>query len=160
VFRAHAYELTGDLATASRILRELPDPRILELVRSKYPGMPLCPQSAASYVAAANLDAGRRAAASAGGIGLLVGGILALTGGIMACVGVATVVFSDSIDNIPLAVIGGILLLVGVLVFLRARRTGRRAAWLRTNGLSLEARVVSASRTGTMINDVPVLRFA
>lgn len=52
-----------------------------------------------------------------------------------------------------------LFLVLGVVIVMRARAKGKRAGWLRLHGLSLTARVVGASRTGTEINDVPVMRF-
>ena len=108
-------------------------------------------------------QAAKRAAAGAGAIGCLVGVILGFTGLVLAVVGVATALatrdgFGDP-GLVVLPAIGVVLLVVGVVVVLMARAKGKRAAWLRTNGLSLAARIVNAERTGTMINDVPVYRF-
>jgi hypothetical protein len=95
-------------------------------------------QSGGVYEAASTQQAAQRAAASAGFIGLLVGGILALSGIITLFVGGVTVAMGGSEAIIGSAVtlgIGGILTAVGIAVFLGARAKGKRAAWLRTNGL-------------------------
>lgn len=155
VFRANALEGSGDAASAAIILKELPDPKLLEHVRGTYPALELCPRAGVTYTASANKEAAGRAALSAAGVGLLIGVILALTGfglGIGGAVGLAT----SGLESAPLAGIGGALFATGLVLFFRARAKGRRAAWLRINGLQLEARVVNASRTGTLINDVPV----
>ena len=163
VFRANAFEMLGNVPQASAILRELPDPRMLGMVQSSFPGLQLCRQSGATYQTASTQQAAKRAAAGAGAIGCLVGVILGFTGLVLAVVGVATALatrdgFGDP-GLVVLPAIGVLLLVVGVVVVLMARAKGKRAAWLRTNGLSLAARIVNAERTGTMINDVPVYRF-
>ncbi len=162
VFRAHAYELGGNVAGAAQILRELPDPRMLELVRGRFPSLGLCARSGGAYTAAATQEASQRAGASAGAIGMLLGAGLGFGGVISLLAGVLSMVLSDEgwEGGIVPTVIGVILTSIGVTVALRARAKGRRAAWLRANGLSLTARVVNAQRTGTTVNDVPLYRFA
>jgi hypothetical protein len=80
----------------------------------------------------------------------------------MLVVGIVLVVTEpgDRAGGVVPAVLGGVFFTVGTVVALRARAKGRRAAWLRVNGLSLEARIVDAQTTGTEINDQPVMRFA
>ena len=164
VIRANAYELLGNLPAAAQILHELPEARILDLVRSRFPLLRLCPQSARSYEAVTTQQAAQRAAAGAGNIGLIFGFALGLPGVIMLVVGVVTLVASgrngdDLIGGSVSLVIGGVMTFVAVLMVVRARAKAKHAAWLRTNGLSLTARIVNAERTGTLINDVPVYRF-
>ncbi len=108
-------------------------------------------------------EAARRAAASARRVGFLFGAAFGIIGLLLLAVGVATCVASgeglvDSGGVVSLA-LGGAVLAAGVVVSLRARARGERAAWLRTSGLSLTARVVDAQRTGTSVNEVPVYRF-
>lgn len=161
VFRAHAYELTGNIQAASQILRELPDPRILQLVQGRFQSMGLCAQSSQSYMQVQTQQAAQRAAASAGGIGCAIGVILALVGLIELAVGIGIAVASDA-GLVGGAINGGIGVLMGIIGFVlvvRARAKGKHAAWLRTNGVSLVARVVDAQPTGTLINKVPVYRF-
>jgi hypothetical protein len=161
VLRAHAYELTGNVQAASQILRELPSPRTLAAVQARYPMLQLCAQSAHAYTAVASQQAAQRAAASAGGIGLLLGGILAVSGLIPLLIGIFSAIFAD--DGLAGAVVPGliglVLLVIGVVIVVRARASAKRASWLRLNGLSLTARIAGAGRTGTTINDVPVMRF-
>jgi hypothetical protein len=161
VFRANAYELLGNPAVGSQILRELPDPRALDMVRGRFPQLNLCAQSGAAYAAATAQQGAQRAAASAGGVGLMVGGILMLVGlietGVAVSVGLATGSVTNGAVN---GFIGLALLGVGLSVLLRARGKGKRAAWLRVNGLPLQARIVNASLTGTRINNVPVFELA
>jgi hypothetical protein len=161
VFRANAYELLGNPAAAAQILGELPDPRMLDLVRGRFPQMNLCAQSGAAYSTATAQQGAKRAAASAGGVGCMIGAILMLVSLVEIGVGVAIGLASD--DWTTGAINGGIgvvLLGVGLTVFLVARAKGKRAAWLRVNGVPLQARIVNASLTGTRINNVPVFQFA
>jgi hypothetical protein len=161
VLRAHAYELVGNVPAASQILRELSSPRVLQLVQSRYPSLQLCAQSAHAYTAASSQEAAQRAAASAGGIGLLFGGLLGLFGLVEIAVGAGLAIFADEalVGGVINLVIGLALFVVGAVLVVRARAKGKRAGWLRLHGLSLSARIVGANRTGTEINDVPVMRF-
>lgn len=162
VLRAHAYELAGNVPAASQILRELSSPRVLALVQSRFPMLQLCAQSSHAYNAVASQQAAQRAAASAGGIGMLFGGILAVIGLMELAVGAGVALFSDGDGLAAGAINGGIglvLFSVGVALIVRARGKSKRAAWLRLHGLSLTARIVGADRTGTEINDVPLMRF-
>jgi hypothetical protein len=59
-----------------------------------------------------------------------------------------------------MAIIGGGFLLVGILLVIGARSKAKHAAWLRTNGIPLTARIIHAERTGASTNDVPVYQFA
>jgi hypothetical protein len=164
VLRANAYEIVGNAAAAAQILRELPDPRMLSLVQGAFPALRLCAQSSQGYTAATTQEAAQRAGAAAGCLGTLVGGILALTGLIMVLAGGIPLLLDPNVEDlVPELItpaIGLVLLVVGVVVVVRARLKGKRAAWLRTNGLSLPARVVGARPTGTTINDVPQYAFA
>ena len=63
VFRANAYEILGNVAMAAQILRELPDPQMLTLVRGRFPQMNVCAQSGAQYSAVAAQQGAQRAAA-------------------------------------------------------------------------------------------------
>jgi hypothetical protein len=157
VFRANAIERMGNVAGAAQILKELPDPKVLDLVRGSYPQLELCKQSGSSYTAGANKEAAARAAMSAGGVGLLMGVIFILTGVGLSIGGVAALASGSFSDAMPLLPIGGVLFGVGLFVGLRARSKGKRAAYLRIHGVALEARVVSCARTGTEINNVPVM---
>lgn len=159
VFRAHAYEMMGDAAAASHILKDLPDPRVLDLVRKTYSALRLCEQSAVSYVAAAHQAAGERAASAQFGE-VISGGMFILIGTVMTAVGVGPAIVSRDTSMLALGVIGGVLLAAGVVVFVTARRKAKRAAGLRINGLSLEARVISASHTGSTTSHVPMQEFA
>jgi hypothetical protein len=161
VFRANAFELLGNVGAAAQILRELPDPRMLELVKARFPALNVCAQSGSAYSAVTTQEASQRAAASAGGIGCLIGAILAVVGLVEIGVGVAVSLATDDwlSGNLVNGVIGVLLLVIGVVVVLRSRAKGKHAAWMRVNGIPLQARVVDAQRTGTMINDVPVYQF-
>jgi hypothetical protein len=161
VLRANAYETLGNVAAASQILRELPDPRMLGLIRSRFPAVQLCPQSAPAYEASTAQAAAQRAASGASIVGYLLGGGLGFTGLILLLVG-GVMILTTGIGNIGGIInlgIGGILLVVAVVAIVFTRAKAKRIAWLRTNGLSLSARIVNAERTGTMINNVPVYRF-
>jgi hypothetical protein len=162
VLRANAFEVMGNLPVASQVLKELPESRILGLVRGRLPALSLCAQSGGVYEAAATQQSAQKAAAGAGAIGCMVGVGLAFGGLITLIAGtvpaLATGGFTDPGVFITMA-IGGVLLVVGVSLVLGARAKGKRAAWLRTNGLPLAARIVNAERTGTIINNVPVYRF-
>jgi hypothetical protein len=162
VFRAHAYELTGNPAGAAQILRELPDPRILDLVRGRFPALQLCAHSAQTYGAAMTQEAALRAASSAGNIGMMIGGILAVTGLGMAVIGLVVAIMSGDLgpETFITPGIGVVMLVGGAVTVVRARAKGRHAAWLRVNGIPLTARIASAQPTGTSINDVPVYRFS
>lgn len=155
VFRANAIEQMGNVAGAAQILKELPDPKLLEQVRGVYPSMQLCPAAGSVYTVSANREAGARAAASAAGIGLLTGIILLLTG-IGLSIGGGLAVKDAGSEGLPLLGVGGALVIVGLGLVVRARTKGKRAAWLRVNGISLEARVLRVAHSGTEINDVPL----
>lgn len=161
VLRAHAYELTGDLASAGQALRELPDPRMLDQIRANYSRLQLCAQTADGYLTGSRQEAGRRAQAGASGLGYMIGGILFLVGFVQIIVWLA---LSGGSGGLALGGINGIigigLIAVAIFVIFRARTRGQQAAWLRTNGLSLTARITGAQRTGTEVNDVPYYRFA
>jgi hypothetical protein len=162
VFRANAFEMLGDLAQATQVLAELPDPRVLPMIRGSFPSLQLCAQAGGTYAAAAMQQAATRASASAGGVGLLIGGILMLVGGGMAGVAIAVGAAVGGLTNGGVVINGGVgvvLFVVGLTAVVRARAAGKRAAWLRVNGLSLPARIVNAELTGTRINNVPLYRF-
>jgi hypothetical protein len=153
VLRANAREMLGDAAGAAETLRELSDPQMLALVRSRAPALQLCVQSGQVYGAATTAEAAKRSASSAGGLGLLMGGILGATGLLLLVLGLVE-------GDYETVFIGGVMLTIGGVVGWRARASAKHAAWLRLHGLALTARVVSAERTGTLINDVPVHQFA
>lgn len=157
VFRANAHERMGNVQGAAQILRELPDPKVLERVRETYAGLQLCAQAGSTYTAGANKDAAGRAAASAAGVGLLMGVIFMLTGIGLSIGGAVSFAGAGLQSGAPLLGIGGVMLVVGLVVTLRARSKGKRAAWLRIHGIQAEARVVQVGRTGTEINNVPVM---
>jgi hypothetical protein len=162
VLRAHAYELMGNVPAASQILRELSSPRLLSLVQARYPMLHLCAQSSHAYTTATSQEAAQRAAASAGGIGLLLGGVFACVGVVQLLVGVGLLFASDTetfVGGLISGALGLIFLVIGIVLVMRARAKAKQAGWLRLHGLSLSARIVGASRTGTEINDVPVMRF-
>lgn len=175
VFRANAHETMGNVAAAIEVLRELPDPRALDMVRKSFSSLQLCSQSGQAFTAVTSQQAAKRASMSAGGLGLFVGGVLALMGAIFSIIGIASLVAANAASSMipdaggataaldvgPLifAVVGVVLLCAGIVVVLRARAAAKRAAWLRLNGLSLPARVVGAEMTGTRVNEVPVYRF-
>ena len=163
VFRANAYETMGNLPAATQILRELPDPRALALIRGRFPSLQLCAQSGGVYEAAASQQSAQRAAKGAGMIGMIFGAALAFGGVITLLSGLLPALLGGGgfmdVGVFITAGIGGTLLVVGVGLILGARAKGKRAAWLRTNGLSLTARIVDVQQTGTMINNVPVYRF-
>jgi hypothetical protein len=168
IFRANAHEMMGNVPAAIDVLRELPNPRALDMVRASFSSLQLCPQAGQAFAATAAQEGAKRASASAGGIGCLVGAILAFMGGIFAIIGLATLAFSGQVSDaqsgmdigsLVFAGVGVALLCTGVFVILRARAAGKRAAWLRVNGMQLTARIVGAEMTGTRINDVPQYRF-
>ena len=152
VFRANAYEMLGEPGTAAHTLRELPDPQLLGRVMGQFPALALCAQSGPAYAAATTAEAAKRAASSAGSIGTLTGGILAFTG-------LVQIPFGLMHGGGANLVIGAAFAVAGVTVVVRARAKGKHAAWLRTNGVPLTARIVNAQPTGTRINGVPVYRF-
>lgn len=161
VFRANAYEMMGNVAMATQILGELPDPQMLTLVRGRFAQLNVCPQSGTQFTAVAAQAGAQRAAKSAGGVGCMVGAILMLVA--LVEIGVGVTIGLSTGDWTNGAVNGGIgfaLLCVGLVVFIRARAKGKRAAWLRVNGLRLQARITNAAMTGTRINNVPIFEFA
>jgi hypothetical protein len=161
VLRAHAYELAGNPAAAAQILRELPEPRMLERVRERFPALQLCAGSAQAYQAATTQEAAQRAASQAATIGMIFGGAIGFSGLIMLIVGVGAVLASGELFEAgPTPIIGLLMFGGGLFAVLRARAKGQRAAWLRVNGLSLTARILGAEPTGTRINNVPVYRFS
>jgi hypothetical protein len=155
VLRAHAYELTGDMQAASRILRELSSPRVLALVQARCPTLQLCAQSSRVYTMVSSQEAAQGAAASAGGLWLAAGRTIALLGFAQLVIGIG---IAFAMNDRTLIGLGAPMLVVGVLLVLRGRAKGKRAAWLRLHGLSLTARVTGAARTAT-VNDVPMIRF-
>jgi hypothetical protein len=164
VFRANAWELRGDVATATQILHELPDPSALERYRAVYPALALCARSAPAYAAQATEAAAARAAGQAGTVSGMLGLGLGLTGAIVLAASIGMVVLTDrTADDLIGAgicgVIGLFLTVLGVGGIVASSRAKRRAAWLRTNGLSLLARVVDTELTGTSVNDVPLHRL-
>ena len=91
----------------------------------------------------------------------MVGAILMLVALVEIVVGVVIALSTD--DPLSGGINGGIglvLLCIGLVVFIKARAKGKRAAWLRVNGLQLQARIANASLTGTRINNVPVFELA
>jgi hypothetical protein len=154
VLRANAYELFGNLPAAAQVLRELPEPRLLALVNGSFPALRLCAAAGPAYAAATTQEAAQRAASSAGNVGSLLGGTFAFTGLVCLAVGV----FGR--HRLGFAVIGAVILVYGIFGVVRARAKGKRAAWLRANGVSLTARITGAQLTGTRINNVPIFRFA
>ena len=165
VLRANAYEAMGNLQSAAQILRELPDPRMLGLVQSSFEALQLCRQSGGSYQAVASQQAAQRAASGAGSVGKIVGGMLVFMGIITIVSGALPALLTgrglslDDIGTLITAGIGGTLVVVGVILLVGARTKGKHAAWLRTNGVSLTARIINAQRTGTRINNVNMYRF-
>ena len=160
VLRANGHELAGDLSAADRALRELKDPRFPSpTFAPSCPSADLCAQSGPRFEADVMRRAARRAADGASTIGSVVGAILGGCGVVAAIAGLlGGGPSADASAYAPIA-IGGALLVAGPWVLLRARARGRHAAWLRTQGLSLRARIVSAEPTGTTINDVPRVRL-
>jgi hypothetical protein len=94
-----------------------------------------------------------RAASSAGSLGLTIGTIFALTGLTLLIAGIV------DYDGPAVLIIGTIMSTVGVVGIIRARGRAKHVAWLRANGLSLTARIMSAGKTGTSVNDVPEHQF-
>ena len=160
VLRAHAYEVLGDVTAAAQILRELPNPRMLQFIQGHFGSLGLCPQSSGAYVQGETQEGSLRAAASAGGIGITFGLGLGLVGLIMLVVAAGIATGGDGIEAAFVnGGIGAVLFVIGAVLFVRGRAKGRHAAWLRVHGLPLAARIVNAQPTGTMINDVPIFRF-
>ena len=163
VFRANAYEMMGNLPVATQILRELPDPARARAHPRALPVAPPVRAVGGVYEAAASQQSAQRAAAGAGMIGMIFGGALAFGGDITLLSGLLPARLGGGgfmdVGVYITAGIGVTFLVVGVGLVLGARAKGKRAAWLRTNGLSLTARIVNAQMTGTRINDVPVYRF-
>ena len=161
VLRANAYEMMGDLPHATQILQELETPRMLGLVRERFPSLAICAQSGSVYEAAA-AQRSVQAAAAAGALGTVFGAVLGFAGLVALLAGAVPLVLSGGgfeAGGFVTSALGAVLLVAGILVVVAARNRGRHAAWLRTNGLSLQGRIVNAERTGTDINDVPVYRF-
>lgn len=159
VFRANAYELLGDPGAAARTLGELPDPQMLDLVRANFPGLELCIRSADGYLTTMRDAASRRARSGASWLGYLVGVILGFVALIQILVWVALGAGTGLGSGVINGAIGLVLGVIAVTVIARARVKGRRAAWLRTNGIPLRAYVTGAQRTGAEVNDIPVYRF-
>jgi hypothetical protein len=159
VFRANAYELLGDPGVAARTLGELPDPDMLDLVRANFPGLELCVRSADGYLTAMRDAAGRRARSGASGLGCLVGAILGFVALIQILVWVALGAGTGLDSGVINGAIGLVLGVIALIVIVRARAKGRRAAWLHANGIPLRAHITGAQRTGTEVNDIPVYRF-
>ncbi len=166
VFRAHAYEMMGNVQAAAQILRELPTPEILPMVQSRFPGLGLCASSGGAYTQAATQEGASRAASQAGNIGCLFGAIFMMIGAIMLVVGSGIFIASGfdlespgAIGEIIPAGLGSVFFTIGLVSMLRARAAAKRAAWIRTHGIALTGRIARADPTGTRINNQPVLRF-
>ena len=161
VLRAHAYELVGDRALAAKTLRELPDPRMLEIVRASFPSLGLCAAAVEAYARETTLEAAARTAASTVDAGGNFGRGLIVTGVAAIVVGLVVEFFEGRIEASGAMnfVMGVTFLCVGVISSRRARSRGKHAAWLRVSGTRHAARVVDAVRTGREIHDVPVYRL-
>lgn len=166
VFRAHAYEMTGNVQAAAQILRELPTPEILPLVQSRFPRLGLCASSGTAYTQTATQEGASRAASQASNVGCLFGAIFMMVGFIMLAVGSGIFISTGFDLEAPGAVgelvpagLGSVFFTIGLVSMLRARTAAKRAAWIRTHGIALTGRIARADPTGTRINNQPVLRF-
>ncbi len=158
VFRAHAHETMNNLPAAQAALGELSSPASLPAVQQVYAPLQICTRSAGGYLAQKSQVSAQRAASSAGKIGRVVGVILGLVGLSQVGLGLGLGLGAGLMVNLFLnGGIGVILVAVGLTLFLRGQSSAKHAAWLAVNGISLEARIVSAAATGTLINNVPVL---
>lgn len=160
VFRADALEKRGDRDGARRALEELPGPWVLEATRARYRAPSLCAETGPPWARAVDARAARRAAAGARGLTGLWALFVVIGGGTFA-LGIAVAMGTVAGDAAwPYLVMGAPIFLMGAAGLVLGRRAGRRAAWIRGQGLSLEARVLEATPTGAEVGDVPVMRFA
>jgi hypothetical protein len=161
VFRAHAFELLGDVARAQAALGELPDAGLFERTRQRFPALALCAQSGSAYAARVQHEGARRAEKSAGFIGRSIAPWMIFSGAISAGATLFTRGWGRwDFDQVVGALMGGglglVFIVIGVVLLVRGRSAGKRAAALWTHGLALSGRVVGARTTGTKINDVPL----
>jgi hypothetical protein len=159
VLRANAYETMGNLPLATQTLGQLSSPRVLTAVAGAFPTLALCQATKGPFLVSSNKQAADRAASGAGLIGTIAGGFVAVWGLGLLAIGVIIAVAVDVISGILPAFFGIILLTVGGVVLFFARRSARRAAWVRTHGLSLTARIVNTEMSGSRVNGVPMTRF-
>jgi hypothetical protein len=184
VLRANSLEKLGDvngavIALRTRMSKEGAGGRaMMQKIISAHPTLGLCAQS----FAIANQGHAQMAAQSAAsGAGGLIGTIFFYTGigiivfGVLLAAGIAVpMLLAASADptgmsttgSIVGAVLGGgitlfvTLLMGGIFATIgnAFRKKGQRAAWLRVNGISAQGRVHSVQPTGTVINNVPMVR--
>jgi hypothetical protein len=160
IFRANAFELLGDVASAQQVLRELPSAELLTAVQGRFPHLSLCARAAAGYQQSARIAAGDKAAQRAGAIGKLVGFVLIGSGLFTLFISVVVGAATGSIFGaIMPCFIAFALVAVGAVLVVRAKKSAEKARWLAQNGLALRARIVNAELTGTRINHVPLMRF-
>ncbi len=160
VLRAHAHELMGDVNTAARVLRELPDQGLVQAVRAAYPALALCEQSSTIYLATLAAEGAARARRNASSFKRGLGLAIALLGLFLGIAGYAMAVLVDEQDADSVGYgfvgLGGLVLLAALALLVSAYRSGRRAEWLRLNGKRLRAMFAAAEPTGTLINRVRV----
>lgn len=171
VYRAHAHERLGDVETAAQQLADAMaagDRRAIDAVVAHRPDWMLCAVSIAlareRYRATAAASARGMSGGGAGPIMLGVGALTAVMGLGMIIGGVWMLVEGTSEDALGLIIGGVISFVVGGPVVggigWRLVRGARRAARIRTDGLPATGTVISAMRTGTEINGVPLMKIA
>lgn len=137
VLRANAYEVLGDVAVAAQILRELPYLGVLESVTMQLPALKLCARSGPAYAAAATLEAAKPAAADTETtLGVVMGIFLGLFG-------LPTFFASRGAPLVIRLIVPAIFGILGFAIAGRSYTKGKSAAWLRTNGIPLTARILS-----------------
>lgn len=96
---------------------------------------------------------------------LLFGGTFGLFGWVFFAVGSGVgwlsgvLAFAETGALIGVA-IGAVFALVGVFLVVLTWRSGRRAIRVLTDGVQAQARIASATRTGTEVNDQPLMEIA
>lgn len=105
-----------------------------------------------------------RTGRNAGGFTTGAGWVLVGVGALCLSAGIATAAGGDEIVEVVIAVavalVGAALLAVGVLLTISGRAKQRKAAWIRSHGVALTARVVDAQHTGMAEGDVPIYRLS
>lgn len=151
VLRANAHDMAGHLDKAVQSLRELPHPWLLGLVSARFPALRLCVRSAQPYRDLTTREGAKRAASRVRGS---AGAFLAF---MALVVGVPWIAGGEGSSVV--VVVAGVLLAIAVAMIVRARLKGRHAAWLRTHGLALTARVTGGQVTNSVLGDVPLLQL-
>ncbi len=96
---------------------------------------------------------------NARGSGFWVGLVAFLVPGIVVLVALVASETWFGSESAHVWIASAVMILVGALLVRRGIHKGRHAAYLRSDGVALDARIVHADRTGVEVGDVPVFRL-